>query len=191
MEKKKKDSKNTYINIVIALLVVAVLAAVLSVLFSKKETKTIEEKEDTVVGALYCVASNPKDPFFAPESAVEGKHEVKITFRSSKADKFAYNYYGVHDSENTADHARSEMHADYNIYMSENGIDQGTLTPVFNYDNTKSIINLFAANGNSLNPVTAKFFFLDNDEFRNLDDYSSEELEKLYVSKGFSCTFDN
>ena len=195
MEEKQKNEKeersHKYIIVVAVLCVVAILAAALSILFNKTETKTTIEKDDVAVGALYCTASNPEKPFFAPESATEEKHEIKVTFKGNRADKFAYNYQGVHNSEEEADHTRTTMHADYNTYMGQNGVDQGSLTPVFTYDGSKSIINLFAASGGSLNVVTSKFFFLSDDEYRELNNYSEEDLNKIYTDKGFSCTFSN
>ena len=195
MEEKKNtskagDRKNNYIAFAIVLCIVAILAVALSLLFGKKETKISEEKEDVTMGALYCKSTHPNDAFFVSETATKGEHEVKITFRGEGADKFSYIYYGTYGTENEADHDRSAMHADYNIYMGENGVEQGSLTPTFTYNGASTKINLFAERGSSLNAVTARFFFLSGDELDKVGEYSKDDLEKLYVKKGFSCTFN-
>lgn len=190
-EKKSNKRKINYATAAVILIVVAILAVALWLLLSKNEVRTSEEGKKVSTGALYCTAKEPKDPFFVSEKAVEATHKIKVTFKNGEVDKLSYNYQGFYNSEDEADKDRTTFHASYNTYMGENGVSPESLTPIFDYSGSKSRIDLFAEQGKSLNVVTAKLFFLSISEYEDIDEYNEEKLEKVYVGKGFSCTFND
>lgn len=188
-EKKKSKNNNNKIVIAVALCLIALIAAILSILFSRKETRTTADTTESSVGALYCDSMDPEDPFFTAANVIRASHQLKIIFADSKPDKLTYNYYGTFNAEGVADTARSVLHADYNNYLGANGVDQEILHPTFDYDGSKVKVNLFAEIGSDLNVVTAKLFFLSHEDVNNIKKYTNEDLTKIYESKGFSCTF--
>ena len=161
----------------------------LALIFGQNETRTSKVIDNTTMGALHCTSTNPEEPFFAPDGVLENEHEIKITFNGDLADKFSYNYYGTFNSESIAEGARTRLHANYNIYMGNNGKDQESLYPTFDYVGEKVKINLFAEREKTLNLITAKLFFLSSGEVTNLKNNSADDLKKIYEKRGFSCTF--
>lgn len=195
MEEKSQNKKKTrkrgidYVTTAIILLAIALFALALFIITNRKETRTTVDKTDVTMGALDCKSSNPADPFFVSNGATNVIHEVKVTLKNDAVDKLSYNYYADYESEDRANTARSELHADYNKYMGANNVQHESLSPTFNYDGNKVKVNLFAERGKSLNSTSARLFFLSSEELSELSNYSGSDLEKIYVGKGFDCTF--
>lgn len=185
---KTEQSNKSWWKVVAILGVAVVFELIVLILSSERETKTSEPQAETAVSALYCKSAVPVEPFFDSRSASEALHEIKVTFNKGVPDKFSYTYSGVYGSESEADQMRSRFHADYNIYLGTNNVNQESLYPTFTFDGAKAKINLFGVGEESLNSVTARFFFLSADVVRELETYSSDELMKIYADRGFSCT---
>lgn len=195
MEVEKNNHRGKSSSYYIALSVIMVVAALVFIILflvaQGKETRISEKREDSTIRLLYCKANLPVDPFFVSGMAKEYSHEIKVTFRGERIDKISYNYYGVYDDERLADAGRSELHADYNEYMSDNGLIPEDLYPIFDYDGSTSKVTLYGSrNDNTLNIITARLFFLNYDEYDRLDNISGEDLKNIYIDKGFYCNFD-
>lgn len=181
-------SSGRYFVIGGAIVIIVVILILFFVLTGKHEAYSSEERDEMVVALLDCESSKPENPFFVSRNALDSSHEVKIAFRSGKPEKFSYNYYGSYSGENTADVARSEMHARYNIYMAESSSNPENLFPTFKYYGSDVKINLYAELDDTLDRNTARIFFLDVDEYDNIDKYTIEGLADVYASKGFVCS---
>lgn len=188
LEKKSKNKKiisSTTIWIV-AIAVSIALSVAAFMLFGSKETHISTSKTETTIKSLMCNSADPKNPFFVSETAETNNHVVKVTYRGEIADKISYNYDGSYTSSSVADTVGSSLHADYNIYMGKNGAYQESLYPTFSVVDNKLKVSLYTEY-NKVNSVTAKLFFINAEEFHDLDNYSIEDLKNLYVEKGFSC----
>ena len=188
LEKKSKNKKMASL-IATGIVIIAVsigLGAAVFMLFRGEETHISTNTAETIIKSLVCNAANPKNPFFISETAENYNHEIKVTYRGETADKISYMYDGVYVSNSVADTAGASLHADYNIYMGENGVYQESLYPTFSVVDNKLKVSLYA-DYKKLNSVTAKLFFINAEEFHDLDNYSAEELSNLYAEKGFSC----
>ena len=188
LEKKSKNKKiiSSAATWIVAIAVSIALSVVAFMLFGSKETHISTSTAETIIKSLVCNAANPKNPFFISETAENYNHEIKVTYRGETADKISYVYDGVYVSNSVADTAGSSLHADYNIYMGENGAYQESLYPTFSVVDNKLKVSLYTEYG-KINSVIAKLFFINAEEFHNLDNYSIEDLGNLYAEKGFSC----
>ena len=186
-EKKSKNKKiiSSAATWIVAIAVSIALSVVAFMLFSSKETHILANTTETTIRSLVCSSADPKNPFFVSGTETNN-HELKVTYRGETADKISYNYDGSYASNSVADTAGSSLHADYNIYMGENGSYQDNLYPTFSVVDNKLKVSLYTEYG-KINSVTAKLFFINAEEFHDLDNYSIEDLGNLYAEKGFSC----
>ena len=189
-ELEKKSKKKKLISSISTWIVIIAtsigLGAVAFMLFRGEETHISTNTAETVIKSLVCNAASPKNPFFVSETAENYNHEIKVTYRGETADRISYVYDGVYVSNSVADTAGASLHADYNIYMGENGVYQESLYPTFSVVDNKLKVSLYTEYG-KINSVIAKLFFINAEEFHNLDNYSIEDLGNLYAEKGFSC----
>ena len=156
--------------------------------FNGNETYVSGGNEGESVSALDCKATAVSNPFFVSNTAQSVTHEIKVTFADGKANKLSYNYYGTYETPALAETANATLHADYNIYMGENGLSAERLYPTFvAVDNTVKI-NLFAEKG-KLDVPTGKIFFLKADEAVDFFTYSSTVVSKIYNVQGFNCVY--
>lgn len=191
MTELKKKSKNEKLMSSIAtwIVIIAVsigLGVAVFMLFRGEETHISTGTVETLIKSLVCNATNPKNPFFVSDTAEEFNHEIKVTYHGETADKISYIYDGTYASNNMADTAGAALHADYNIYLGENGVYQESLYPTFSVVDNKLKVSLYA-DYKKLSSVTARLFFINAEEFHDLNNYSAEELGNLYAEKGFSC----
>lgn len=187
LEKKSKNKKamSLVATWIVILAVVIAVVAFFMVNFRSTETYMSTSSDGATVGSLSCTAVNPENPFFA-SSAQNSNHELKITTRGQAKDKISYVYNGEYASNAAAETAGSSLHADYNIYMGENGIYQESLYPTFSVVENRLKVSLYTE-FDKINSVTARLFFINADEFHELNDYSVEDMKVLYESKGFLC----
>lgn len=183
---EKKASRIDIFKTVVLMVIVAVVVLVIWFLTSGSETRISTEYSYGDLGSLQCTSENPSDAFFVSKNVQKFTHEIKVMFTENYIKEISYRYEGTYNSESVAETAAAEMHADYNIYMGNNGINQEGLNPVFMTDKTKARVSLYAESS-KLNGTVARLFFISGDEFGKLSDYSRDDLKKMYVSKGFSC----
>ena len=186
--KSKSWSKDRIMTIIAVSFLVIIAGFLLFVFLNRSETTSSDGGSGSSVGALDCKATSPVGPFFVSENALTSEHEVKVTFLRDVVDKLSYNYYGTFASEGVAENVRTNLHANYNIYMGKYNLNQESLSPTFTYNGNNAKVNLFV-NREKLNNITARLFFLNPDEAANISNYSSDQLKSLYTGKGFSCTF--
>lgn len=182
-------AKRTDIYITAGIVLVAVALGLGCYLWlNGSETRHSQSVEKYAISSLDCTASQPNDAFFAEKNAQKRSHKVKITFREDKADKITYTYEGTFSDNTTAEAVSSRFHADYNIYMGDNGLNPESLAPTFSAADATTYINLYGSY-DKLNSATEKLFFLTNDEYSG--GQSSSYLERVYGTKGFSCDVNN
>lgn len=189
MERKryKRVNSKTLFMIGVVFIVFAVFVAFLFSILNSKETRMSVDGGVDSVALLYCKSDTVLEPFFTSLDVTSYSHEIKVTFTNGKPDKISYNYYGKYNDDSAAMSASSALHAEYNIYMGKNNVYQETLYPTFVATGQDLKVNLYA-DRETLNLVTARLFFLSNDEYNDFYDNSSDSLIKLYTNKGFSCT---
>lgn len=107
-------------------------------------------------------------------------------FTDKKVKEMSYRYDGTFNSDDAAESAKAAMHADYNKYMSANGVYQETLNPVFSSHKSKLVISLYAET-KKINQTIAKLFFINDDEYKKTGDFTLEDFKKFYELRGFSC----
>lgn len=184
------EKKKTARRIIVTCLFVAVLLLVVAWmihLLNGKETRLSSSDESLRLKSLSCSASEVEDAFFASNNEVDAKHDVKFTFSGNTVGKASYIYVANFETEKEATTAANDFHVKYNVYMGSTGTYQEDLTPTFTQAGKKVIINLFI-DSDKFNADTAKFLFLNADEFSDDGKYAIDELMKIYTGKGFSCT---
>ena len=188
MSEVTKKAKNRSAGAICAAVVILVLVVglVLVFLMNRTETRTWHDETTTTTGSLVCTNASPANAFFKHDDEVSAEHKIKVTFKGDQFDKLNYTYTGEFESNEEATSALSEMHADYNIYMGENGLDQEALYATFSPMENEGVINLYISR-DDFNSATAKFVFLSNGEFKKMGKYSAEEVQKVYKNKGFTC----
>lgn len=167
-------------GIAIALIIVAVL------LFKPKTTYVEGGEEIYTIDLLDCRISEHEGAFFNSKIADEALHEIRVTFRENKIDKIYYEYKTSFSSEEVAKSQNAEMHANYNIYMGNKGIEPGKLDPRFSTIDNETTVSLIAEKGD-LALSNVSLFFLDANDFQKINSRSIEEMKKLYEGKGFKC----
>lgn len=167
--------------------VVVVAVILLSILLWPKGSYVSDGGRVTKVIALDCKATYLEDAFFKSEVAQRSTHEIRAIFKDNKFADISYIFEATYNSSEAVESENARLHADYNIYMSENGQSQELLEPSFANIKSKLKITLYG-NKKRLNSVTAKLFFLDIEGAQNIDKYSVDELEKVYKKKSFSCS---
>lgn len=184
--KNKTKNKKIWSTVATGIVVLAVLVALVAVFwdfFKSKETHISNKTTDIKVGVLNCEAGQPVDPFFASNTVLNSDHELKVIYGGGGIEKINYIYNGEYASNDAADKAGSQLHADYNIYMSK---DAESLYPTFSVVENKLKISLYVEY-RKLNTKNATLFFMNADEYQDLGDYSIDDLKSLYENKGFSC----
>lgn len=186
MNKNRQLLKMAKICGVVAVCVLMIIFGV--VLAQPKEIRISEKNDNEATTVLDCKSSVATlDAFFVSDVADDFMHEVKLIFDDD--DNFStinYTYSGVFNSEEDAGTALSLMHADYNIYMGKTNIYQEDLYPTFSVLGARGIVNLFIER-NDLTVDTAKFIFLDSEQYEEVDEMTIDEVKMLYESKGFVC----
>ena len=182
MEEKKRRIR--YIAIALVLFIIVII---LIFLLKRSETRFSDDTAKDEISALDCKTGPIEDGFFVSETANSTSNELKITFKNQKMDKIYYSYYGVYRSEDVANADDTHLHAKYNIYMGENGVEQGSLNPNYSVVKTKYHISLYVDDYDKINPVTAKFFFIDKEDIEEFNSYPIDTLKSYYEKKNFKC----
>ena len=186
MVKEKKNKIGWWV--ILAVVIIVILATFVILLSQGEENYTSGDERTTKINALDCANSNTQEAFFSSDSAQRYTHEIRATFRNDRIENIAYIYEGTYSSTSAAESASATLHADYNIYMGGKKANPESLNPNFSDVKSKLKITLYA-DKKKIDEVTAKLFFLNENEARDIDTYTAEKLEELYEGKGFSCTY--
>lgn len=181
---KDKEKKIKYIVLALVLILIA-----LFILFflNGTVTRTSEDISKDKISALNCKAGRIEDGFFVSETANTSSNEIKVTFKNGEMDKIYYTFSGVYRSEDVAEADDTLLHAKYNIYMGENGIEQGSLNPSYSVVQSKYYLRLYVDDYDKINEVTRIFFFIDKEDLDKFNSYSLDTLESYYEKKNFRC----
>lgn len=186
-----KKSK-TRVWVIPVMILSAILVCVVGgfFLFRESEARETGNRQSYAITALTCTAVGPKETFFSSGSAISDSHTVKMTFKDKHPDKISYIYSGDFRTKEKAENIISSYHANYNLDMSKYNLDPESLTPSFVAVDKEAKINLYIAASN-LNPITAKFFFLDSTDQNKIQTYSEKDIQKIYENVGFKCEYKN
>lgn len=166
------------------------LALAFFFLLSGKETRVSETFENNSIMALECKIGAVSDSFYTSSIANTVQNDIKLTYKEKKIDKLFYTFTGVYRSDEVAAQDETTLHAKYNIYVGDHDVAMESLAPTYSVNKSKLILTLYADQYARINPVTAIFFFIDNDRIDGFEDYSIEEAKKYYETKGFVCTIN-
>ena len=180
-----KKKMSAVIAVIIGL-IVGVLTIAIWLLTYKQESYISTDIELGNHGTLECTSSSPVGPFFAFETQREAEHIIRVLFTGEKIKELSYRYDGKFNSDNAAVNAEAWMHADYNKYMSANGVNQELLNPVFMVNGDKLTISLYAE-VKKLGSAVASLFFISSDKYKDIKDYSMSDYNEMYRSRGFTC----
>ncbi|MBR2543665.1 hypothetical protein IKF03_03700 [Candidatus Saccharibacteria bacterium] len=181
-----EEKKNNIWWWVIAGLGAVVLVLVLIFLLQGKENYIAGGEQMTRVGSLNCSISHSEEAFFQSETVQRYTHEVRAIYRGDKLEDISYTYNGTYASPEAVEDASAILHAKYNKYMGENGVNPESLTPQFSNLKSKLKVSLYG-DKSKIDKVTAPLFFLTEEEVAEVGKYNLSKLEKLYKGKGFSC----
>lgn len=187
-EKRNRHNKYLIIGIVFVFIVVIIVGIILWFILNKSETYTSEDIKYGNNSSLSCTSNSSDYAFFKTDSALDHTHKVVALFRDDKLHDLSYEYDGNYETNAGADNAMDVMHADYNIYLGNKGVDSESLSPVFSNNGNKTKVSLYADSG-KLNIITAPLFFISDEEFYSLSKYGSKDIKNNYESKGFKCEY--
>ena len=191
MNSSKESSRLSDKNIntikwVVATAIIVAIAVIIMLVFRTHNKTTTITRDSADTSYISCLAGNPDDAFFTSKSAESISHEIKVIFSDDVVDKFSYTLRGTYNSNAAAMQDIAVWHADYNNYMADHNADPEKLSPHFTDIDTKSEISLYTLIGD-MSSSTHQFFFLTDEEYSKIQNYSTEELQSLYKSKGFLC----
>lgn len=186
MQAKKKEKARRIGSICFFATFFLLLMVGIICLLNGTETHSSSTDGNSKLNSLFCSASKITNAFFASNGEKDVKHEVKFTFNNNAIDKASYVYTANFETEKEATVAANDFHVKYNNYMGETNVYQEDLTPTFTQKDKTIMINLFISR-NNFNIDTAKLLLLNESEFSNGGEYTSDDLMKLYSAKGFSC----
>ena len=188
---ERDNSRQKYLGIAAAFVVVAIFAAILYLLFKGDEEYTSVDNDNIYsTEILYCEASVLEDPFFSASGEISSSHEIKVIYSQGKANKVSYTYVGNFYSEDDANGVNADLHAKYNKYMARYNLSPTILGPTFSVIGTKFKVNLYTDIIN-IDGMTGVLFFLNPDEAVRMASESSEILKLVYSEKGFDCKINN
>lgn len=174
----------------IIVIIGAFVLAIFAILFNNSETHISTKNEQNTINILDCTTISPTKPFFKHNLEIKSEHRVKIEYINDSFSGLNFTYTGTYQSPETASEALSWLHADYNIYVAKTGVYQEDLFPTFSTIGSENVINLYLPK-KYLNSGTAKFVFIDNDEFNSINNTSIQKMRELYENKGFTCNVTN
>ena len=182
------EEKKKRIGYVLVLLAILLGVAFFIILISQKKTSyTSEDISFDKQEVLICSTGDNGAAFFQISGVTEVKHEVKIILSNQKINKLFYLYNGKTGSEEQAEAAMTSMHATYDIYMGKNNSSYAS-KPTANFSHVGNEVRAdIYSKVDSINSVTAKFFFLDGDRISEILEKNGEELKDYYTIRGFSC----
>lgn len=185
---KSKDSSTIRaVKTITFIAILVVISVILTLIFRSYTTTTTVTRETVETSYIDCLSGNPDGAFFNSTSAESVSQELKVIFANDQPSKFFFTFRGTYNSNAAADQDIARFHADYNNYMADHGkLNPESLSPKFVAANTSSEISLFS-DVTKLNTATAQLFFLNTDESVHLGNYSANDLQNLYKSKGFLC----
>ena len=188
MSKKEIRSKKKWVVLCIVGLILLFLILIWW-LFSGSEIHISEGLDEEKAESLVCSAGDFSEAFFYNEFASNVENKIKILFVNDKLDKVFYSYSGSFAGKSQAESVNGVMHAKYDIYFGENNASRSVFNSIFSNVGNEVRINIFGEY-DSINPVTAVFFFLDGEDIDSEKDYTMSELGEFYIGKGFSCEYD-
>ncbi len=188
---KKKNNKNNIIRAIVFALIVGIVAFAVFLLTFKKETHVNESYQDTDLSSLVCISNNNDSAFFSSDSANSVEHKIKIIYNNDSISEMSYEYEGVYDSDESAEHDSAVLHARYNEHMGHHDIDNGVLTPIFQTIDNKLKIRLYLDNYEKMNTVYGKLFYIGEGIIETVAKNSIDETKKIYENKGFLCEKQN
>ncbi|MDO4747254.1 MAG: hypothetical protein Q4A70_02865 [Candidatus Saccharibacteria bacterium] len=190
-EKDGNKKKKQIIYAVIIALIAGLIALIIFLLTYKKETHIYENYDDANLSSLACsITSTPESSFFE-NSAKSIKHEVKIVFTNDVIDKMSYEFRGEYESWSDADADEGVLHAKYNNYMGEHGLEHSMLTPIFQNVDGELKISLYLDSYKDMNSTIAKLFYIGEGSMNVIAKNSITETKKYYEKKGFSCIIND
>lgn len=176
-----------------ALLSITIIASSMLVTFlisswlSGRTTNVSAEDNIETTSYLSCSTNSTHHLFFKPENMVSAEQLLKITFKNDRPNDVNYDFKSTFASSDWAKQADASMHAQYNIYMGDQGANAESLTPLFDHIDNVAHVNLYADKF-EITKATAPFFVLSPDEVTDFYSSSSEQIQKIYQNKSFSCS---
>ena len=187
---KESDAKKNNVTIyaVIMAVIVGLVLLVIFLLNYQKETRISETYKDADLSSLACSTTTSSELTFFENTADNAKHELKMVFSDGVIDKISYEFRGEYGSWETADQDEGVLHARYNNYMGEHGLENTMLTPVFQNVDGKLKIGLYLDNyKKNMSPAIAKLFYIEDGSMNVVAKSSITEMKEYYENKGFSC----
>ena len=189
-EVEEKKIGSLTIKILLLVLILAVVAGITWLLTNQIETRISKKVEENEYRLLECTIGSMTEelsPVIEPKELGESMgYDIKMVFENGELSKVSYTFEGVYASTQMAEKVRATLHADYNKYMGNSGIDAGILNPVFTYNKNNVNVSLFT-DRKKLSSTVAPVFLISRDEYGRMNDFSLEKLQKLYEGKGFTC----
>ena len=188
---REENNRKNIIYAIVFAVIVGIVALVVFLSNYKIETHTYEPNQGVDTSSLVCASSDNEAAFFNSETAYSVEHKIKIIYSNGVIDKIAYEYEGVYDSTETAEHDNAVLHARYNTYLGQSGIDGESLTPVFQTIDNKMRINLYLDSYRKMNSAYGKLFYIENSNMSTIAKESLDRAKKIYENKGFVCEKQN
>ena len=188
MSNHPKRKINLVATIVISLIIIIVCALVFLLTYQKETTdKSILKTASQT--SLICNANNPAAPFFSDDKAVNSSHDLRLTFRNDAISELYYAYKADFTTNDLATAASGSLHAKYNIYLSEKGVDAEKYSPTFSVIDNNLQITIYATQS-SFNSAVAKLFFIDSEYVNSANNLSPEAYAEIFTAQNFQCNLN-
>ena len=187
MSKEKSGKTSAVAFAVLFALVAGVVVFVLWAVFNKDESIETTDTTNGSTSALECTIKSTEDAFFDDNEMQRSEYTVTVLLKDDTLSSVSYKYKGTYTDEKMAEDAEARLHAKYNNYLGGKGLNNETYNAIFNINKTKVEISLYSER-KKFNNVIAPIFFVSEEDFPKVGEYSLKDFKKMYEKAGFSCS---
>ena len=185
----KRDKRSVLMVISGIVLFFAIVTIVLMVFFLPREIQVSDNSSKTTsIMSLVCRSDYLPRSFFFDANAEKQQYIVRAAYQDNKLSSISFGYTGIFGSEKEADNVESKMHAKFNLYMYDYGLDPEKYNPNFRNLANEARVELFS----SVDNMSDAFARVVLSEDSNTDIFTKNEykdLSEIYEKVGYSCEY--
>ena len=186
-ETKKQEKTNNAILWIVIILGLIIFAFLIWVFANKNETYTSRDNNsNTHLSFIQCSAKVKTDHLFSSYASSNSNYRLKMIFKNNKIDDISFEYTDTYNSEKEAENALAAMHGSYNIYMRNQSLDPEKYNPVFIQTENQVKVSIYVENKRIVTPL-APIISLAPETIKTIDQYSPQDLKRIYERDGFTC----
>ncbi len=185
---RKKDKSSILVISGATLIVIAVTIALIVFFWPKEVRTSTNSSETTSIASLICKSEYFPGAFFSDTEAKSQQYTIKVTYQDDKFNNVSFSYVSTFNSNEKADTAESKMHAKFNLYMYDYGLDPEKYNPNFRNLNNEVRVDLFSSSEN-MSSALARIILSNDATVALFTDNKHKALSDAYNKIGYSCEY--